>query len=81
MPFLTFFFLINSSLFLQYKTVISPITDEVILICCARAMPYTQQVLKNLLRKGINLGIIGLGDSYICSRYILSNSNNFVLIK
>ena len=39
-------------------------------------MPYTQQLLKILLRKGISLSH-DLGDSVI----IIVNSNNFVLMK
>lgn len=79
MSFLTLFFLINS-LFLQCKAVISPITGKVIIICSARAMPCTQQVLKTLVKKEMNLSH-GLGAYYTYIIILTFLVNNFVLIK
>lgn len=61
MSFLTLLFFINS-LFLQWKAVISPITARIIIISSSRAMSYTQQALKPLLEKEMNLAH-ALGDN------------------
>lgn len=79
MSFLTLLFLINS-LFLQWNAVISPITARVITISSARAMPYTQQAHKTLLKKEINLAH-ALGDNNMCIIILTFLFNNFVLLK